>query len=195
MSDPVAAVGSGAFRFARTVSIALHPFAVFTALSLLAAGRLDPDSLPRVALGIVVVVAVVWAFVWQRQRAGHWGTVDASSKHERPLLYAVVLALMLAYAAWLGRASPLASGVVAVIALLCVAGLANRWIKLSLHMASLAFCAMALWSISRGIAMFAFVLLPLLGWARLRMARHTWPEVLGGMLLGLAAGLVLGFVR
>jgi hypothetical protein len=195
VSDPVPAFGSGAFRFARIVSIALHPFTVFTALTLLAAWRLDPASLPRVALGMAVVVAVVWAFVWQRHRAGHWGTVDASSKHERPLLYGVVLALMLAYAAWVGRASPLASGVIAVIALLCIAGLANRWIKLSLHMASLAFCAIALWPISRGIAMSAFALLPLLGWARLRMARHTWPEVLGGTLLGLATGIVLLLMR
>ena len=39
-----------------------------------------------------------------------------------------------------------------------------------------------------GIA--AIALLPLLGWARLRMARHMLPEVVGGALLGLAFGAV-----
>ena len=195
MSDPASATDISAPRLARFVSIALHPFAVFAMLTLLAAWRLDPASLPRVALGMAVVVAAVWAFVWQRHRGGHWGTVDASSKHERPLLYVVVLALMLAYAAWVGRASPLAGGIIAVIAMLCIAGIANRWIKLSLHMASLAFCAMALWPINRDIALVAFALLPLLGWSRLRMARHTWPEVVGGTMLGLATGIVLQLLR
>lgn len=177
-------------NLARLISIALHPFVVFVSLTLMAAWRLDPASLPRVVGGMAVVVAVVWVFIWQRHRGGHWGTVDASSKHERPLLYVVLLALMAAYAAWVGRASPLASGVIAIIAMLCIAGIANRWIKLSLHMASLAFCAVGLWSLHRNAAIAACVLLPLLGWARLRMQRHTWPEVVGGMLLGLAAGIV-----
>ena len=176
---------------ARIVSIALHPFAVFALLNLLALWRLDPASLPRIMLGMAVVMVVVWAFVWQRHRAGHWSTVDASSKHERPALYALVLVLLIAYAAWVGRSSPLAIGVAVVIGMLCVAGVANRWIKLSLHMASLAFCAVVLWSLYRNASVDAFALLPLLGWARLRMARHTTVEVLGGTMLGLAAGIVL----
>ena len=178
-------------EFARIVSIALHPFAVFGALALLAAWQLDPASLPRIAGGMAIAVAAVWVFVWQRRHAGHWGTVDASSKHERPLLYVVVLLVVIAYAAWLGRASPLVSGVIAVVGMLCFAGIANRWIKLSLHMASLAFCAVALWWLHRGAGMVAFALLPLLGWARLRMARHTMAEVVGGTMLGLATGIAL----
>ena len=54
---------------------------------------------------------------------------------------------------------------------------------------------MALWPISRDIALVAFALLPLLGWSRLRMARHTWPEVVGGTMLGLATGIVLQLTR
>ena len=194
MSDPASATGISAPRLARFVSIALHPFAVFAMLTLLAAWRLDPASLPRVALGMAVVVAAVWAFVWQRHRGGHWGTVDASSKHERPLLYVVVLALMLAYAAWVGRASPLAGGIIAVMAMLCIAGIANRWIKLSLHMASLAFAGMALLALWPPAGFIALVLLPLLAWSRLRMARHTVPEVIGGSLLGLLAGIALWLI-
>ena len=92
------------------------------------------------------------------------------------------------------RASATGEGVVAVIAMLCVAGIANRWIKLSLHMASLAFSGMALLALWPPAGFIALVLLPLLAWSRLRMARHTVPEVIGGSLLGLLAGIALRLI-
>ena len=190
MSDPAKHVRGE--DLARIVSVVLHPFAVFSALAMVAAWRLDPASLPRLALGMAVAVAVVWAFVWQRHRGGHWGTVDASSRHERPLLYVVLLTVAVVFAAWVGRASPLAGGVFAVIGMLCLAGITNRWIKLSLHMASLAFCVVVLWRLERGAALAAIALLPLLGWARLRMSRHSLVEVLGGCALGLLCGAFAG---
>ena len=179
------------WRVARVVSIALHPFAVLVVVSLLAAWRLDPASLPRTAIGIAAAVGVVWAFVLQRRRAGHWQTVDASRRGERPLLYLLALMVAAAYWWWMGgRASATSAGILAAIAMLCVAGLANRWIKLSLHMASLAFAGMAwlAWWPAAGIA--ALSLLPLLGWSRLRLARHQLAEVIGGTGLGLAAGIL-----
>lgn len=181
---------------ARWTSILLHPFAVFAALSLLAAWRLDPPSLPRTAIGIMVAVAIVWAFVLQRRRSGRWGTVDASERKERPLLYALALLVAGGYWLWLGgRASSTGNGVIAVIAMLCVAGVANRWIKLSLHMASLAFAGAAMLSLWPPAGIAALFVLPLLGWSRLRMARHTLPEVLGGTALGLLAGFALGLLN
>ena len=177
---------------ARWTSILLHPFTVFAALSLVAARVLDPASLARTAVGILVAVAIVWAFVLQRRRSGRWGTVDASDRRERPILYALVLVVAAGYWLWLGgRASATGQGVVAVIAMLCVAGIANRWIKLSLHMASLAFAGATLLSLWLPAGVVALLALPLLGWSRLRMARHTLPEVLGGGALGVLTGLAL----
>ncbi len=174
---------------ARAVSILLHPFVVFAALALLAASRMDPHAMGRTTLGFAAAIAIVSVFIWQRRRGGHWETVDASRPQERPLLYALALLVAGGYWLWMGgRASPTSSGVLAAAAMLCVAGLANRWIKLSLHMASLAFAGVASWPLSPVAAMLAMTGLPLLGWARLRMARHTWPEVIGGTVLGLTAG-------
>ena len=174
---------------ARWVSILLHPFAVFAALALLAAWRMEPASLPRTAIGITVAIGVVWGFVLQRRRSGRWDTVDASHPRERPALYALALAVALGYWAWLGgRESAVAQGVLVVVAMLFVAALANRWIKLSLHMASLAFVAVALLSLWPAAGMVALALLPLLGWSRIAMGRHRLAEVLGGAALGLLAG-------
>ena len=186
----VAEQGAG-WRGARAVSILLHPFAVFAALALVAAWRLDPASLPRTAIGTAIAIGVVWLFVLQRRRGGHWQTVDASRRQERPLLYALALLVAAGQWWWLGgRASAISTGMLAVVALLCVAGIANRWIKLSLHMASLAFAGVALLPLVWPAGVAAIALLPLLGWARLRMARHTLPEVVGGTLLGLVFGAV-----
>ena len=179
-------------RAARVVSVLLHPFAVFAALGLLGAWRLDPGALPRTALGIGVAVVLLSGFIWQRRRAGHWQTVDASRPQERPLLYALALCLAVGYWLWMGgRASPASSGVLAAVAMLCVAGIANRWVKLSLHMASLAFAAIAMLALAPLAGIFALGLLPLLGWARWRMARHVVHEVVGGAALGVATGLLL----
>ncbi len=177
---------------ARVVSIVLHPFLVLAALALLAAWRVDPASLSRTALGISVAIAIVSVFIWQRRRGGHWQTVDASRRQERPLLYALALLVAGAYWLWMGgRASATSNGVLAAVALVCIAGVANRWIKLSLHMASLAFAGVALLDLLRPAGVAALLLLPLLAWARLRMARHTWPEVIGGAALGVSVGVVM----
>jgi len=179
-------------NFARAVSILLHPFVVLAALGLLAAWRIDPASLARTALGIGVAIAIVSVFIWQRRRGGHWQTVDASRRQERPLLYALALIVAGAYWLWMGgRASATSNGVLAAVAMLCVAGIANRWIKLSLHMASLAFAGVAAWPLWTAASIVLLATLPLLGWARLKMARHTVPEVSGGIVLGLLAGAAL----
>lgn len=177
---------------ARVVSIVLHPFLVLAALALLAAWRVDPASLSRTAFGIGVAIAIVSTFIWQRRRGGHWQTVDASRAQERPLLYALALLVAGAYWLWMGgRASATSNGVLAAVAMLCVAGIANRWIKLSLHMASLSFAGVAAWPLWPAAAIVVLAALPLLGWARLRMARHTLSEVIGGAALGLVTGAIL----
>lgn len=183
------------WRLARLVSVALHPFAVFAVLALVAAWRLDPASLSRTAIGIAAAIAIVWVFILQRRRAGHWQTVDASRRRERPLLYALALLVAGGYWWWMGgRASAASAGVLAAVAMLCVAGIANRWIKLSLHMASLAFGAVVMLLLAPPVGNGAIALLPVLGWSRLRMARHTWPEVVGGGVLGLLAGGLAQFL-
>ena len=177
---------------ARWISIVLHPFAVFAALALYAAWRLDPASLPRVAIGIAVAIGMVWVFVVQRRRSGRWGTVDASHPRERPALYALVLAVAFAYWAWLGgRGSAASAGVLATVAMLAAGAGLNRWIKLSLHMASLALAGVALWALEPVAGIVALGLLPVLGWARIAMGRHRLPEVMGGAGLGLLAGIGL----
>lgn len=197
-SDAVADVGPeplperGAYCLARAVSVVLHPFAVFALLTLRTVQLLAPQATPHALIGVAAAIVVTWLFVIQRRRSGRWGTVDASHRSERPLLYAVLLGVLAICWWWMReRAAALAPGIAAVAAMLVVAALCNRWIKLSLHMASMAFAAVSLSALSPSWALAGAVLLPLLGWARVRMARHTLMEVIGGTVLGAVAALAL----
>lgn len=176
---------------ARWLSIALHPFVVFTALALLAAWRLDSSAFLRTGVTVGAMVAVIWVFVLWRKRSGHWSTVDASHRQERPVLYALLLVLLVACWWWMGgTASPMARGIATIGAMLATAAVLNRWIKLSLHMASLAFTGVTLLFLLPPAGVVALCLLPLLAWSRLRMGRHTWQEVVAGTLLGVGFGLL-----
>ncbi|KAB8313980.1 hypothetical protein SD81_040175 [Tolypothrix campylonemoides VB511288] len=181
-----------AYVVARWVSVVLHPFAVLAALALVAAWRHEPAAVVRTGVGIGIAMLSMWAFVWHRRRSGRWRTVDASDARERPVLYVVALAVALAYWAWIGgAASPSSRGVLLTVAMLCVAGILNRWIKLSLHMATLAYAAVALLRLWPEAGVAATACVPPLAWARLAMRRHEPGEVIGGTVLGAAAGAVL----
>lgn len=175
---------------ARWVSIALHPFAVLGLLTWVALRRIDPAAATAVIPAFALVVAVVLGLAVNRARSGAWNSVDASDRGNRPLLFAVVIALLCAYAAWVWHAAPaLLPGVLALVALCVVAAIANRWIKLSLHTACLAYAAIVAWRLSPPLALALTAALPLLAWSRLAMARHTVAEVVAGMALGVGAGL------
>lgn len=176
---------------ARWPSILLHPFVVFAVFGLLTTARLAPALLPRMAVGLACAIACVAAYVTWRWKRGDWQTVDASSKRDRPALYLVLLLVTGLLAWWLGGpASDAGRGVLLVSAMLVVAALANRWIKLSLHMASLAFTVPVLVSLWPVAALLVAACLPLLAWSRLALRRHSLLEVLGGTALGLGVGVI-----
>lgn len=177
--------------WARWVSIVLHPFVVMGLLTLVAVDRLQPGAMARVLPAFAAVIGIVLVVSLWRARSGAWNSVDASDSRDRWLLYALVIVLLVGYARWLRtHAPPLLPGVLAIIGL-CVAGLlANRWIKLSLHMACLAYAAVAAWRLSLPLAVGFGIVLPLLAWSRLAMRRHTPREVAAGTALGALAGAV-----
>ena len=136
-------------------------------------------TLQSVALVTVAVLLPLGTFMYLRMRSGRWSTIDASRPAERPPLYFVALSLAALAAAWFAT-SPglgfLGRGGAAVCLLLVVAALLNRWIKTSLHVAFAAYAAAVLLFLNppAGLAFLAFV--PVLGWARLAMRRHSLPK-------------------
>lgn len=180
---------------ARWVSILAHPFVMVALLVAVPAMRLSSGNAVRSVLLVVVAVLVPIAVLMFRQvRRGRWGNVDASKPSERPVLFLVALAGLLAGLGWLLLNDPhsfLVRGMLVVAAFLLIAALLTRWIKLSLHMAFVALTATALSLLGSAVGYALIAALPIVFWSRMALARHRVHELLVGLGLGVLSGIVL----
>ena len=181
---------------ARWVSIVAHPFV--TALVLVAAvesARLGPAAAAR-TVGVVGALFVLpTAILIARQlRRGAWSTVDASNPRERPVLFLVGGAGLLALLIYFARSrpgTPLIAGATGVLAMVAVCAAMTPWVKVSLHMATAALAASVLLGRAIAIGWLFAALLPLLGWSRVTLGRHRWEEVALGAALGACTGALI----
>jgi membrane-associated phospholipid phosphatase len=72
-------------------------------------------------------------------------------------------------------------------ALVLVALLVARWVKVSLHAAFAAFATTLLWPITLAVAGGVLVTAAVV-WSRLVLRRHVAADVMAGLVLGVAAG-------
>jgi hypothetical protein len=180
---------------ARWVSIVGHPFFLIALLALLVSWTrgVGADGL-RIA-GIITAAGLIplGVFIWRRYATGRWETVDASRPENRPALYIaafVVLVPLGLYFLLVERSADMVRGSAAFASMLGVAAAANRWIKLSLHMAFAVFAGLiaARLSLVYGVVMLVFV--PMLGWSRVALRRHTLREVFAGCILGVIVAII-----
>jgi len=182
-------------KVARWISILLHPLILFpgTYMTVAMSALGWRQALPLVLVVSLIVIVPFGFFMVRQARSGAWGNVDASRPEERPALFRVVLPLSAAAAVVLyilrpGTDSP--RGALAVFALMALSFVLLRWIKLSLHVASAAFCAVILTAHFWPVGGTSALLVLAVAWSRLAMRRHTVVEVAVGALAGVVAGLV-----
>ena len=187
-------------QFARWVSIAAHPFALALLLAGITGAKLQGGkaAVQLIAVTVLVFVVPLGAFMWRKWRSGAWDTVDASAPKNRPLLYVRALLLMAALTVCIGLLSDWnpawLRGCIAVAAMIAVAAVLNRWIKLSNHVAFAVFTAVILLRVDWRAGAVVTALVPVLAWSRIALRRHTWSEITGGACLGAIAGLLLIFI-
>lgn len=168
-------------------------------LTAVATTKLQGGKIAASAVGFVMAAAIlpIGLFMYGQVKSGRWGTVDASRRSERPALFALMLVLLVVLGLFL-RGLPklalLSSGLTAAAAILIVAFVLNTWIKTSMHMAFASWVAVTLLVIALPLGLALLIALPLLGWSRLAMRRHTLLEVLVGVVLGATVGW-LGIMR
>jgi hypothetical protein len=184
---------------ARWLSIVGHPFVTTVVLAAAVESRRGGPAAAARVVGLVGALFVLpLALLMARQvRRGTWSTVDASDPRERPVLFLVggagLLALLGAFARMHPR-TPLVSGTAAVLAMVAVCAAVTPWVKLSLHMAAATLAATVL--LGRGIALgwALAVALPALGWSRVALGRHRWTEVALGTAVGACTGVLVARV-
>lgn len=192
------AVPPRGLTLARVLSILGHPAVVVPlGVALAARARGVPPSLQQRAIAAAIVLALLVGLysAWQVRR-GRWVHVDASQPRERSQLHAFLLPLLLvaaAAAALAGWPPAVPAGLGACAAIVAVAGLTQRRMKLSLHVAFAALVASWLWP-APGLALAAAAGVAAIAWSRWRLARHTSREVVAGALLGAVVGVLFQLV-
>jgi membrane-associated phospholipid phosphatase len=177
---------------ARGLSIVGHPaLLVPTAVILSVANRNAPTTALIAATGVSVIIAVSALLYGLLQvRAKRWLDVDASVPEERRQLNVFLLVALLGASVVLwsvGQPWQLAVGVAIAGAIVAVALALRSALKISLHSAFSVFAACLLWP--NAAAMGLLLLLSIaIGWSRLVLHRHTFAEVVLGLLVGALAG-------
>ena len=182
-------------QFAWWISIVAHPFAMISLLVAVPAMRQSSGHAVHSVLLVGLIVILPIAILMFRQvYRGQWSNADASNSSERPVLFLIAIAALVAALGWLHLRDPksfLIHGMLVTAVFLLLAAILNRWIKLSLHVAFTALTAttLSLMRSSLGYALIALV--PLVFWSRLALGRHRIHELAVGLLLGTLTGLVL----
>jgi membrane-associated phospholipid phosphatase len=172
---------------ARIVSIAGHPF-LLSPLTVAAATR----SLRWAGILAAAMILPLTAIVARNVRRGTWSDADVSRHDQRSGLYyaaAPLLAICAVALYLLGASSELLRAMAAVSVMLAAGFLANRFLKVSLHMMCAAFCCVLL---ARVYPWSAYATVPFalaIAWSRWKLGRHTVTEIAFGLTLGAVAAM------
>lgn len=180
---------------ARWVSILAHPFVMVALLVGVAGSRqASGNAVQPVLLVVIAVIVPIAVVMFRHVRRGRWSDVDASKPSERPVLFSVALAGLVAALMWLLVNEPqsfLVRGLIVVAAFLLLAALLTRWVKLSLHVAFAALSATTLCLLGSVVGYALIAVIPAVFWSRIALGRHRIPELLIGLVLGICTGIVL----
>ncbi|MCD2189693.1 hypothetical protein [Actinomycetospora soli] len=192
-----AMVDTGAVTVVATrVSTATSPTLLLAVLypvvGALAAG---PPGIAWSLLGMVFTVVIPAAIVDVGVRRGRYTDHHLSRREQRavPLGLAALSVLVGLGVLWLaGAPRAIVALQVAVLATTVVATTVTLWWKVSFHVAVVSAAACVLTLLGGGWWALAWLAVPLVGWARLRLTAHTLAQVIVGGLLGAGvSGLVL----
>lgn len=185
--------------FARAISIVGHPMLALPLAALaLTLARGQYRTALWMAVGFSAFAALVMGYSAWQVGHGRWSHVDASSTGERRSLNRFLLLSLLVstgLAAAFPRSGELTLGLGLSAAMVLFAQLTARWWKLSLHMAFITFAtglllAGAVW----WAGLIAMVFVALVAWSRLTLQRHVPRDLLAGLAVGAAAGIVFAVV-
>jgi len=152
------------------------------------------DAVKSVVLVAIAVVVPMTVLMLRQVRHGRWSNIDASNRSERPVLFAVAIAGLVAALGWLRFNDPhsfLVHGMLVTVAFVLLAAVLTRWIKLSLHVAFTALTATTLSLLGSWVGYALSAMVPLVFWSRIALARHSVHELVVGLVLGVLTGIVL----
>ncbi|HEU4889863.1 MAG TPA: phosphatase PAP2 family protein [Thermoanaerobaculia bacterium] len=181
---------SSTITLARILSIAGHPFLL---IPLMVAAATRNWVWTAIVGGVTILPLLV--ITLRNVRRGVWTDHDVSRPEQRGGLYRVIFPLIAlsALLLWLMDARPqMLRGFAAGAVMLAIGLLGNRFLKISLHMMAAAFCAVTLIRIYPNTAYALVPFVAAIAWSRHKLDRHTWTEIVAGVVIGAGAAWVAG---
>jgi hypothetical protein len=177
---------SSTILLARILSIAGHPF-ILIPLMIAAATR------NRVWTAVVAACTILpmLAITLRNVRRGTWSDHDVSRREERGGLYRVAFPLVALSAVvlyFLGAGPRMMRGFTVAAVMLALGILGNRWLKISMHMMTAAYCGFTIAWLYPATTWAILAFVAAIAWSRHKLERHTWAEIAVGLAIGTAAG-------
>jgi hypothetical protein len=113
--------------------------------------------------------------------------LDVSKREQRPLLFSIALVLALIYIIGIyifNGPFILLITIAGILIGIFIASIVNLKIKASIHVATVSAATMSAGIVYGGKYWLLLIIVPVIGWARVKIKRHTLPETIVGATLG-----------
>ncbi len=185
--------------FAKAISFFLGPLFVLLPIPFILVSKFTQDyseALKWTVFSYAFILAVA-LFVLIGVMLGVFSNFDVSNRKQRPLLFAFSAFVLFCYSSslfLLNGPKVLFIALFAIILGLIFIVIINKWIKASIHLATLTSVVLFIGIIYKGYYFLFLTLVPFLAWARVKTKEHTPLETVIGSILGLVITLIVYFV-
>ncbi len=185
--------------FAKTVSFFLSPVFTLLPIPFILVGKFTQDyvyALKWTIFSYAFILAVA-LFVVAGVMLGVFSNLDVSKREQRPLLFSFSAFAAFCYLLFLlvlDGPKILFIGFFAIVLGLTVIIIVNRWIKVSVHLATAAAALLFIGIVYKEYFFLLLSLVPLLAWSRIKMKEHTLAETIIGTILGVVITLIVYLV-
>lgn len=175
---------------ARVISFLFHPSFIAVLATFLITYK-NSNSLmfaSQWALIAALFAFAIFTFEYYGVKMGYFSNFDVSRRTQRgPLFTFVIVALLLFIFMLIVLKGPLQLilGASCLCVSILVLSIVNMKIKASIHVAGISAFLLSMGIIYGGYVYFGLFLIPVIGWSRVKIHRHTIPEVLMGAGLGI----------
>ena len=185
--------------FARFISFAFNPYFLILPIPYLLIMREtgDPAYAFKWTLFTLTFLGAVGLSVFLAVKKGYFTDLDISQREQRPLFFTLLAFFAVMYLiALFYFQGPLVLfiSLSGIFFSLVVFSFVNTRIKASVHVASITALIFAFSLLYNGIFILLLFLIPLIGWSRVKIHRHSKNEVLIGAIIGILIPLVMFLV-
>jgi hypothetical protein len=182
--------------FARFISFVFNPYFLMIPLPYLLVVRQtgDPEYALKWSVFTIFFLLAVGLSVYISVRRGYFSDLDISKREQRPKFFSLIAIFALIYfIALFYFKGPLALFVAlgGIFFSIFVFSFINTKIKASIHVASITALIFSFSVLYNGVFLLLLILIPLIGWSRMKVHRHTRDEVIAGAAAGIMIPLVL----